>query len=124
MQKVRKRFSEASFPLGVTRASVRSIFLLVAYTIGLIGSRYLAYQLRFDGDVPPRFTEQLAHHWMWVIPVKLIFLAFFGQFAGLLGYFSVPDLRRLLYACLTSSLVLLGIHYRFLSFYGDPRGVP
>ena len=66
---------------------------------------------------------QLQHHWLWIIPLKLLMLGVFGQFSGLLSYFSVPDLRRLFFACLTSSLALLAIRYRFVSFYTDPRGV-
>src|SRR5262245_11247737 len=67
-------------------ASVRPFFLLISYTLVLIASRYIAYQLRFDGNVPSPLDEQLARHWVWIIVSKLVLLAVFGQFSGLLSY--------------------------------------
>src|SRR6185436_21122068 len=38
--------------------------------------------------------------------LKLVLLLFIGQFAGLLSYFSIPDLRRLVLALATASSLL------------------
>ena len=96
---------------------------MVVYAVVLWTARFIAYQLRFDFRLAPEFREQLADHWYWVVPLKLLFLYFFGQFSGLLSYFSVPDLRRLFYACITSSLALLAIRYAAPEWYRVPRGV-
>ncbi len=108
---------------GTAWTYVRPFFLVVSYAVVLVTSRYAAYQLRFDGDVPPQMAQYFARHWIWVLVTKLVLLGAFGQFSGLLSYFSVPDLRRLFVACLSGSLALLAIRYRFHSFYADPRGV-
>src|SRR5436190_5415273 len=104
-------------------ASLRFLFLLFCYTAVLAVSRYLAYQLRFDFDVPPVWRQQLNEHWLWVISLKLGLLLMFRQFAGLLSYFSVPDLERLFLANLSASGVLMFIRWNSGGFYSAPRGV-
>lgn len=101
----------------------RIIVLLVCYITVLGLARYLSYQLRFDFRVPEDFQEQLYKHWAWVIALKLLFLWLFGQFSGLLSYFSVPDLRRLFFATALSSLALLVVRYTNFEFFRPPRGV-
>lgn len=103
--------------------STRFGLLLVYYSLGLSAARWLAYQLRFDFAVWPEYQAQFFLHWWWVIPMKLVFLYAFGQFSGLLSYFSIPDLRRLFYAVSLSSLVLLTLYYTSGGFYAPPRGV-
>lgn len=97
--------------------------LFVIYALVLALSRWLSYQLRFDFDLPPEATVQLGAHWWWVVSLKLLVLCLFGQFSGLLSYFSIPDLRRLIYAVSASSLLLLTVRYSWPGFYAAPRGV-
>src|SRR5690625_1576154 len=47
---------------------------------------------------------------VWVVAIKLVFLFLFRQFAGLLSYFSIPDLQRILAALAISSLII-GVVY-------------
>ena len=103
--------------------SFRPLLLLGTYAAVLCLARYFAYQLRFDFRVPREFVEQLEKHWFWLIPMKLLVLAAFGQFAGLLSYFSIPDLRRLFFASVCSSGLLMLLRYAFPEYYGAPRGV-
>jgi FlaA1/EpsC-like NDP-sugar epimerase len=58
-------------------------------------SFWLAYQIRFDFSLPAAARTFMAIHGLWIIPFKLAVLMIIGQFAGILSYFSVPDLRRL-----------------------------
>lgn len=102
---------------------VRFALLLVLYTLVLTTSRWLSYQLRFDFAVPSDNQLQLQLNWSIVVPVKLVFLLMFGQFSTLLSYFSIPDLRRLSYACAASFLALLSMRYSSFGPYGDPRSV-
>lgn len=103
--------------------TVRQLLLVVVYAAVLWMARFLAYQLRFDFRLAGEFKEQLWNYWYWVVPLKLLILSLFGQFSGLLSYFSIPDLRRLFYACFTSSLALLAIRYSAPEWYRAPRGV-
>src|SRR5436190_21901016 len=67
-------------PALISWSSIRPLFLLVSFTAVLSVSRFTAYQLRFDADVPFPLSLQLKSHWFWLIGVKLLFLALFGQF--------------------------------------------
>src|SRR6266508_5250785 len=102
---------------------LRALILLVAYSLVLAASRWAAYQLRFDFNVPEGSWSVFREHLWWVPALQLLSLGFFGQYSGILGYFSLPDLRRLLYAAFASTSVLLGIRYQFPDFYAEPRGV-
>ncbi|HVK57309.1 MAG TPA: polysaccharide biosynthesis protein, partial [Candidatus Kapabacteria bacterium] len=103
--------------------SSRPIILVALYTAVLSVSLYVSYLLRFDFRLPPEFVVQMKTHWLWVIALKLTVLVLFGQFAGLLSYFSIPDLRRLFFACCVASGSLLVIRYSNPQFYPAPRGV-
>ncbi len=101
----------------------RPAILLALYAVVLFGSLYLAYLLRFDFRLPRDFLEQLKKHWVWIVGLKLSILFIFGQFAGLLSYFSIPDLRRLFLACCVSSGTLLAVRSSYAAFFPAPRGV-
>ena len=100
----------------------RLLILLALYGVVLFGAFNFAFLLRFDFRIPSEFREQFLRHWYWVIALKLIFLFLFGQFAGLLSYFSIPDLRRLFFATCVSSGVLLSVRYAEPFFFRIPRG--
>ncbi|MDX1951447.1 MAG: nucleoside-diphosphate sugar epimerase/dehydratase [Verrucomicrobiota bacterium] len=102
---------------------VRVLVLLVLYAAALSLSRWLAYQLRFDFEVPKPFSAYVSLHMVWVVGLKLVVLGLFRQFSGLLSFFSIPDLRRLFFACSTASFTLLILRYFKPDFYSDPRGV-
>ncbi|MBK9137246.1 MAG: polysaccharide biosynthesis protein [Verrucomicrobia bacterium] len=97
--------------------------LILVYGIVLWLAHWLAFQLRFDFAVPESSRDELNRSWLWEVPFKLIVLAWFGQFSGLLSYFSVPDFLRILAAnALVSGIMLVG---RLLPvpIEWDPRGV-
>jgi FlaA1/EpsC-like NDP-sugar epimerase len=97
--------------------------LLVIYTAVLFAARWLAFQLRFDFVIPFPHNVQLATNWIWVIPLKLLVFALFGQFGGLLSYFSIPDLARLVMANGVATAVLFAIRITLGSDVSAPRGV-
>jgi FlaA1/EpsC-like NDP-sugar epimerase len=103
--------------------AIRTAMLLVLYTIVLSVSLWLSYELRFDFVLPPEFVTQSQLNWSIVIPLQLVALWAFGQFAGLLSYFSLPDLRRLFYAVISASLVLVLVRVEWSSSFAMPRSV-
>src|ERR1017187_6692189 len=76
------------------------LIMLVAAVLAAV--RWLAYQLRFDFDVPREWQLQLANNWCWVIALQLVCLLLADQFSGIYRYFSIPDVLRLAYAMLVS----------------------
>lgn len=99
-------------------------FLAVLYALILVASLWLAYEVRFDFEVPAEFRPDFGRALWYVLPIKLLGLYFFGQFRGLLSFFRVPDLTRVFAALFLSSLVFFLVWYLPLSGVVEiPRGV-
>ncbi len=98
---------------------LRGLFLLGAYTVIFVCSLFLAYQLRFDFDLPPQYLHLFLENLIWVIPLKLVLMFAFGQFAGLLSYFRLPDLYRIFFALSLNAVFLL-----YLWYVTDPASCP
>jgi FlaA1/EpsC-like NDP-sugar epimerase len=111
--------------LAVVKKSVvvRGLVLVVLYSLGLSISIWLAYQLRFDFSLEPDYANQMRMAISWMVPLKLLLLFCFGQFAGLLSYFSIPDLRRLTYATASATALVILVWINFGGLYAPPRGV-
>ena len=97
--------------------------VLVLYAFALVCSFWLAYQVRFDFKVPTDESSKLVYFGLWIVPLKLIFLLLIGQFSGLLSYFSVPDLRRLLGGLALGSAFPALVWFQSGGLSAPPRGV-
>jgi FlaA1/EpsC-like NDP-sugar epimerase len=83
----------------------------------------LAYELRFDFAMDDNFGHQMFHYLPWIVVLKLILLFAFGQFEGLLSYFSLPDLNRLFRASFLYFAIVLAVWLISGGAYAPPRGV-
>ncbi|MFA5263441.1 MAG: nucleoside-diphosphate sugar epimerase/dehydratase [Opitutaceae bacterium] len=102
----------------------RRFFVLLAIYSCVIGiCYYLAFEVRFDFVVPPLFQNERFLLLLPVIAVKLLALYFTGQFGSLVTYFSLPDLFRLAWAMLGSSLLFLIARTLGHADLTIPRGV-
>jgi FlaA1/EpsC-like NDP-sugar epimerase len=93
------------------------------YVTALSLSLWLGFCLRFDFAIQPEDYGRLITSLLWIIPLKLFLLYYFGQFKGLLGYFSIPDLHRLFGALGTAAVIEVFV---WLLLHGQnmpPRGV-
>ncbi len=105
-------------------------FFLIALTNGaiLLGSLWLAYQLRFDFFVDGNsreliYRDQIFSVAVWVIPLKLTVFLLFKQYSGLLSYFGTPDLYRLGRAVTACSALMGLIRLQTQGLLVPPRGV-
>lgn len=99
-------------------------FLLTGhYVAGAVLSLGLAYEMRFDFQVDQKYEWQFYCALLWIVPLKIVILAAFGQFHSLLSYFSIPDLKRTVYACVVSSAAILVHRMASSGGWGPPRGV-
>ena len=105
------------------RPWVRVLVLGGIYSVILSICLWLAYQLRFDFNVPVRFEPNLVAIACIVLTIKLVCLCLFNQFDGLLSYFSTPDLKRLFLACTGAALLLALIRHGWGLRFAPPRGV-
>ena len=69
------------------------------------------------------FKLQLRGYLPLVVELQLVLLFAFGQFEGLLSYFSLPDLARLFWATFCSFAIVLLIWLASRGAYAPPRGV-
>jgi len=85
--------------------------LLATYASVIVVSLLLAFLLRFDFQPPAdhwsRFWQSLA----WILPLKLVLLAVFGQFRTLLTYFSLPDAKRIAGAVALAAVIELVVWF-------------
>jgi FlaA1/EpsC-like NDP-sugar epimerase len=109
--------------LWLRRQVVRQSILLLLYTVGLALSFILAYGLRFDFAMDGKYWQQIFSYLPWVVLLKLLLLFAFGQFSGLLSYFSLPDLGRIFKASLLYFAILLSVWLVSWGAYAPPRGV-
>ncbi|MHC1767828.1 MAG: polysaccharide biosynthesis protein [Verrucomicrobiia bacterium] len=100
----------------------RTLVLLVMYILLLLCSWWLAHEFRFDFQIWPEFRQTCVLYGPAVILFKLLILFAFGQFTGLLSYFSVPDLQRIFYSSAVSSAALFLFDYLGFGKIA-PRGV-
>lgn len=101
----------------------RACILTIVYTTGLAASLWLGYQLRFDFYVPPVFQERLEGDLLWIVPLKLILLLCFRQFAGLLSFFSTRDVIRLAVALFCGSAIVGAMNLSEFKQVTPPQGV-
>jgi FlaA1/EpsC-like NDP-sugar epimerase len=110
-------------PLFQLSSSRRFVVLALLYAAALTGSLWLAYELRFDFAVEGAYQAERLIVLCWLIPLQLFLLGRFHQLSTLLGYFSTPDLVRMLGALAISSLAAALIWLALGSGFTPPRGV-
>src|ERR1017187_6932778 len=102
---------------------VRKTILLLLYTVGLAVSFIFAYELRFDFAIQEDFKGQLFIYLPWIVAFKLLLLLAFGQFEGLLSYFSLPDLNRIFRASFFYLAIMLAVWLASGGANAPPRGI-
>jgi FlaA1/EpsC-like NDP-sugar epimerase len=101
----------------------RLVLLLATYGFILGLSLLLSLFLRFDFSVPSQFWINFSSTAWWLLPLKLLALALFGQFRTLLTYFSLPDAKRIAAAMGLSGGVALAVWFAVGGSNVLPRGV-
>jgi len=104
---------------------IRKLLLIIACALGLTGCLQIAWQLRFDFNVPESTRRMVWVTIVWIVPMKLSLLAFFSQYSGLLTFFAVRDLARLFAAMAGSSAIIMALWFGVAdpSVFLPPRGV-
>jgi len=90
---------------------LRMLVILILYTSMLTLSFWTAYQFRFDFQIPADEWSVFKFNILWFVPFKLVVMLSIGQFAGLLSFFSIPDMRRLFYGLAATSVVMMVLWY-------------
>jgi FlaA1/EpsC-like NDP-sugar epimerase len=101
----------------------RLVVLLTTYSVVVFLSLAFALLLRFDFQVAPEFWTRFWSSIAWMLPLKLVALAAFGQFRTLLTYFSLPDAKRIAAAMGVSAVIATGVWFASGGTDVVPRGV-
>jgi len=97
--------------------------LLFADACLLAGAYFLAWFLRFDGQIPPRELGLFGSTVIWIVPVKLLSFFFFGLYKGMWRYTGIHDLKALTKACLAGSGIIVAVIFLTVRFEGFPRSI-
>ena len=97
------------------------VFLGDTVLVGL--AYFLAYYLRFDGNISAASLAQWKNTVVWIIPLKLASLYFFGLYKGMWRYTGIYDLENLVKACIAGSAIIVSVLVISVRFVGFPRSV-
>jgi len=98
--------------------------LLVLSDLGSIGlSLYLAFYVRFDGNMPSDQSWLMRELFLLQLPVRLGFFYFYGLYRGMWRYASMQDLMTIFRAVSLSSLMAIAAVLFSQDFLGLPRSV-
>lgn len=103
--------------------NLRTLALFLLYLLITVFSYALAYEMRFDFDVPVRHALDRIDTFWWVVGLQLMLLFGFGQFDSILSYFRLPDAMRLFSSLLVSALILTSMWYVYAGDGVPPRAV-
>jgi FlaA1/EpsC-like NDP-sugar epimerase/lipopolysaccharide/colanic/teichoic acid biosynthesis glycosyltransferase len=93
----------------------RRALIILSIIVLLFGSYLLAYLVRFDWNIPYFYVGKFKRTVPLVIMIKLLFLAYFGQFEGYWRYVSVSDIIAIIKSLILTAVSMLLIEYFFLS---------
>ena len=85
-------------------------------------SLYVAYFLRFDGQIPQEYRTQFASFLPFLVALRLVIHWLFGVHHWSFRLAGLPEGARLVMAGLTGSAVFVAVPY-FLQIWGPPRSV-
>ena len=98
------------------QAGVDACLLALAY--------YLAYVLRFDEGIPPRYENLLTDTIVLTVAMKLVIFAMFGLYSKLWRFVDQKDFEAILKAVVVSTVGLIVVLYLFsIGRHDPPRSV-
>jgi FlaA1/EpsC-like NDP-sugar epimerase len=103
--------------------NLRTLALALLYTLVLSVSYFVAYELRFDFNVPEHFALDRTETIWWVVGLQMMLLFAFRQFDSLLAYFRLADALRLFTGLFASALILASMWFVYRGQGVPPRAV-
>ncbi|MDL0113906.1 UDP-N-acetylglucosamine 4,6-dehydratase (configuration-retaining) [Campylobacter felis] len=102
----------------------RLIFFLSCDVILIVLSIFLAFELRFSGEIPKSFYMGMIKAGLLLLVLKIVFLFAFRIYKVAWRFFSLGEARKIFFALALAELVFLMIFYFYPSFFNPfPRSV-
>ena len=105
------------------KPNIRTVIAFVHDLAAAVVAWWLAYSFRFNFEIPPLYLASLQEILPWVILIHAAAFLWFGLYRGLWHYASLPDLRRILLAVLTSAAAVPLALFMLQILAGIPRTV-
>ncbi len=102
---------------------IRTVIAFVHDIAAAIAAWTLAYLFRFNFEIPAVYLASLKEILPWVVPIHAAAFLWFGLYRGLWHYASLPDLKRILLAVLTSAAAVPLALFMLQILAGTPRTV-
>jgi len=109
---VRRLFIKYRFP-----------FIVLAHLLIIFLSNYLAFWLRFDGNIPANYARLMVSSLPWLLLIRISTLIAYRLYRGLWRYTSVWDLSKIVQVTLISSFVFFLFTHFILGIREYPRSV-
>ena len=88
------------------KANVRTALAMLHDGVAAVLAWYLAYQLRFNFELPPSFAAELKQTLFLVVPLQLVIFWSLNLYRGLWRYASTADLRHIFLAVMLSAATI------------------
>jgi FlaA1/EpsC-like NDP-sugar epimerase len=110
---------------------LRMVGILAIYGCLLTVAYWLAYELRFEFQVPGLPDDPVETNWQkvrvdtlpWLVVIKLALLLIIGEFRGILHFFRLPDLTRMFAALVIPAVGMALLWYLSKGINCTPRSV-
>lgn len=104
--------------------SKRLLFFLISDTILFALAIFLAFSLRFSGEIPKEFYQGMIKAGLILLFLKILFLFFFRIYKVAWRFFSLSEARKIFFALSLAELIFLVIFYFYPNFFNPfPRSV-
>jgi FlaA1/EpsC-like NDP-sugar epimerase len=97
--------------------------ILFVYAVDLAATFWVAYELRWDFDIPHEFALQRLTLIIPVVACKLLLLESFGQFKSIMSYFGLTDFLGVASSMAIVSGTMLALWFGAAIQAAPPRGV-
>lgn len=109
--------------LNLLRCNQRVVLVLLHDLMAGALAWGLAYLLRFNLDIPENVQEEMWRTMDWIVPLQGVIFWAFGLYRGMWRYASMPDLRRIFLAVLTSVVGIVLVLWMLRLDVNIPRSV-
>ena len=101
----------------------RRLSIVAVHAILVIVANYLAFWLRFDGDIPRQYWDMWAHMMPWLVVISVLTFLPLHLYDGMWQYVGVRDLRAMVIGAFSSIALFYVLIRGVLRLPAYPRSV-